>query len=211
MKLEEIGRRTTGLEDIPKRTYHYNRLEELPCCLVRTVRLKGYTFDLYYFSINGNGKIHVRMFDSDKKELFSYFDLVLEHTWMRSVDVEISYGRSFNYNYVSFSRRTDFDLESALFKFVLVAEKYKEQTERISVQYYLAYLIYLFYNRKSTILATDFSSEYKIFVDMKELISGSYKNNRAPKYSKETIYYKVLDRFIEREKEYLKNKELHYN
>lgn len=215
MKLEEIERRTTELEDLPKREIYYFGPKNINCSLVRTVKLEGYTFKLYYYDIKGNGQAYLEMYNFNNERLFSELTITRKYTWLSSSLYFHNNISPISNKYFEFSDEKGECLKSTLYKLVLVAqksEKYKYKLSYFLKQYAYAYMMFLFYKNESRVRATDLSTHYNVFTYMDKLISYELSDNVGKDYyPKDTIYYKVLKRYVNRQKEYMKNVKIIYN
>lgn len=156
------------------------------------------------------------MYDSSRKRLFSELTITLKFNWGFKYRLEFFNDENQKSNkYIYFIDRKGESLESALFKLVLVAQKKEKYQYKFIIsfkQYAYAYMMFLFYKNETRIFATIFSLHYKVFTNMERLITYELSDNTNMRhYSEDTIYYKVLQRYVKRQKEYLKNIEITYN
>lgn len=206
-----------NLDHIPQREIYYFGPKIVDCSEIETVELHGYTFELYKYDIRSNGKLFVKMFDYEGKPLYDNLTIILKYNWAPGFTVEFfnEYSAiSRLYVHFSNSKRTLDKLESILFKFVLAAERHKQfESEYPSIQYVYAYLIYLFFNAEKEIIpASSFSKEFNNLYLINRLVKERFSDGTGGDwFSNDTIYYKVLNRFANRQIELLKAKEIDYS
>lgn len=204
-----------NLDNIPSREIYYFGPKLISCSEQRFVKVDGYTFELCFYDIKGNGRIFVKMFDSENNQLFRNLTIILGYCWVAGMSVKFFNDESpLSSKHLEFSTKTKYGLESVLSKFVLVAQRLQKfKAEYPSIQYAYAYLIFLFFqNKDEKIRATKFSFDYNILKKMKSLITEELNDNlNSRSFSKDTIYYKVLYRFSTKQLELLKRKEFIYD
>lgn len=213
--MEIIKTTNEGLEDLPRREIWYFGPKIVSCSNKTTVSHKNYNFELYKYDIKSNGKNYVNIFDSDEKQVFENLTISLEYCWIAGYTIEFYNSESPRSEcYFHYKVKTDFDLEKVLDRIVLMAEKNKKRIiEYISYQHMYAYIIFLFFPIKNeNIRATEFSDLYKSLKKIRACISGQLTDNANSKsYSKDTVYYKVFDRFNNRKLEEFKSKIILYD
>ena len=213
--METIKSISSNLDNIPSREIYYFGPKLISCSEQRFVKVDEYTFELCFYDIKGNGRIFVKMFDSENNQLFKNLTIILGDCWGAGISVEFFNEDSpLSSKHLEFSTQTKYGLESVLKKFVLVAQRLQKfKSEYPSIQYAYAYLIFLFFqNKDEKIRATKFSFDYKILKKMKSLITEELNDNvNRRSFSKDTIYYKVFDRYTTKQLESLKRKEFIYD
>jgi hypothetical protein len=213
--MEIIEKINKDLEDLPNREIWYYGPNTVSCSQKLIVTHRSYTFELCIYDINGNGKKYLKIFDSDEKEIFPNLTIILGYHWSQEYSVEFKNAEYPNSNlYFHYGAATNYNLEKVLDRIVLIAEKNKRRNkENISFQYIYAYIIFLFFKiRNESIRATEFSETYKTIERMRHYISRQLTDNvYSSDFSKDTLYYKLFDRFIIDKLNDLKSKTIYYD
>jgi hypothetical protein len=204
-----------GLEDIPSREIYYFGPKLVSCCLKKIIEHKKYIFELYDYSIKGNGCYYLKIYNSDNKQIFEKLTIRLDYAWAGLYKIEFSNNSSpISNSYFNFQTKPEIDLESVFNKLVLIAERMEKfKKDYPSFQYVYVYIIFLFFqNKKEQIKASEYSYKYNILKKMESCITSELTDNVNNRYfSKDTIYYKVFDRFLNKELDKLKNKPIHFD
>lgn len=214
--MEIIQTKNSDLENFPLREIYYYGPKEVSCSEQQIVKIDNYIFELLRYDIRGNGRLYVKMFNSDNRPLFEELTIILGYSWQKYILVEFYNNISTLSNkHFDFSAWTTLDTESILKRLILVADKLKKyKSESHPTQYTYAYLIFLFYeNNDEKLNASSLSTEYNTLKQMKSLItwnSADYVND-GYQLSTETIYFKVLNKFVTRQIELFKKKEIIYD
>lgn len=213
--METIEEIRDGLDGIPAREIYYYGPKLKSCSLKRSVKIDKYIFELYTYDINGNGKIFVKMFDSESKPILEKLTISLEYFWAQGLTVEFYNDFSSSSQcYFQYKVLTELGLESVLKKLVLVAEKKERYKEKYpSFQYDYAYLVFLFYKKiEDKIRVTEISYISNILKKVKALITSELTDNvNHYQFSTNTIYYKALERFYEGQKKKILNTPIWYD
>jgi hypothetical protein len=212
--MEIIETIKTGLEDLPKRVIYYFGPKLVPCSEKQLIKHKNYKFELDKYDIKENGKKYVKMFDSADKQVLENMTIILEYNWCPySIEFSNEYD-PISRCYFQYKTKNDFRLEAVLDKLVLIAEK-KSMCSKFypPFQYVYAYIIFLFFSiEEDDIKASEVSGKYNTLKKMKNYISRYLTDDLGVTYySKDTIYYKVFDRFVNKQLDRLKNKTINYN
>jgi hypothetical protein len=214
--MEIIETINKDLENLPNREIWYFGPKSVSCSEKSIVTHRNYKFELCKYDINGNGKKYLKIFDSDEKEIFQNLTIILGYNWNPEYSVEFKNAENPISNlYFHFEAGTNYNLEKILDRIVLIAEKNKRRNkENISFQYTYAYIIFLFFQirKDESISATGF---YRTYINIKKIshyISRQLTDNvNSSDFSKDTLYYKLFDRFITDKLNDLKSKIIFYD
>jgi hypothetical protein len=197
------------------REIYYFGPNVVSCSEKEIVTHRNYTFELYRYDIKGNGKLYLKVFDSEKTEVFGNLTICLSYNWHPGYYVEFYNNENLkSLLYFQFKSSMNFSKEKVLDRIVLMAEKNKKINEaNISFQYVYAYIIFLFLElRKDQVNATQFSYIYSTLKKMRTYISWRLTDNvQRIDFSTDTLYYKVFDKFINIKLEELKSKVIIYD
>ena len=213
--MEVTQRICLGLENFPEREIWYFGPKIVPCSEKSVISHQNYTFECFQYDIKDNGSLYIKMFDPEGKQLLTNLTIVLSYNFTPGFAIEFfnDYSPKSDRHF-QFSAATYMDIESFLTRLILIVERVKKYSKEIlNYQIIYAYIIFLFYQSEfEEIKASKFSEKYNYLRKMRALISGELVDFQQSKsFSKDTIFYKVFDRFINKQMEILKSKPIWYD
>ncbi|BBE18839.1 hypothetical protein AQPE_3008 [Aquipluma nitroreducens] len=212
--METIETFKVGLNDLPTREVWYFGPKMIYCSEKTIIKHKNYTFELCIYDIKGNGAEYVKIFDSENKQVFENLTIVRSYSWNSCYVMFHNEFNPLSNCYFKFGAKTEFDLKAFLNKLVLMAEKFKLcRSNYPSFQYVYVYIIFLFFHLKEkNISASQYSERYNTLKKMRFYISKELTDNVSSySFSKETIYYKIFDRILNKQLDVFKNKPIHFD
>ena len=215
MNITHMQSITTGLDQLPSKEVYYYGPKMTSCDDLSIYKIEEFTFKVYRYDIRGNGALFIEIFDDNKKQIFEKTTIKLSYHWFPGYYIELFNSHSSRSNeYFHFKTNYKKDLNSVLFKLHLSVEKFaKYKSESQSIQYFYAYLIFLFYqNNESSIKASQLSEKYNILKKMKTLISRPMSDNFInSEFSRDTKFYKILERFATKHINRIKDQEIQFD
>jgi len=211
--IEQILITRDGLIGIPEKEIYYYGPKKVCCQEVKRIKFKEYMFDIYKYDINGNGIRNIEILDLEGNRLLKNLNINVLYNWVSNT-IEISNDQHPNSSrYFKLAGIAGFSFESIIKKLYLMTIKEQKHINNISFQYLYAYIIFLFLQiDKKGIKATQFSNIYSLLKKVKFCISQELSDNVGiPFFSKDTIYFKVFDRYLNRQIENIKSSVILYD
>lgn len=212
MDIKLIETKTEGLEDLPEREIFYFGPKMVSCGEQRIYKIEDVTFEVSIYDIRGNGAYYIRIFNRDNTNILGSLTIGARYHWWSESYLKIeSDGSDLYYRHFEFKSKLPYRLDGILEKLYLLAVKmnrYKNQYP--SRQYEYAYLIFLFYqDKKDKILVTEISDDVRAIRNIDDLItSAQTHNSNNSQYSKDTLFYKALNRYHTNQIERIKKLEI---
>lgn len=207
------------LTHLPAESIYYFGPKKISCTELLITEHDGYCFETYKYERSGNGRMIVKMFNSNKEQLLENLTIRLDYHWWNTYRITIENDcHQISNEYFKFSQTIEKNLERVFKKLILVANKLHSY-DRIIIsrtqaqQYMLAYISFLFFNNNDKkISASIFSDQYKTLKKIKNLVSYVQTDhaNRA-RLSEDNVFYKVFNRYANRQIELLKNQDIEYD
>lgn len=206
---------TEGLNDFPKEDIWYFGPNNCNCTSREIIMHRGYMFEKLTYQIKGNGKHIIHQYNKSGQRIQDNLKISLSFNWTRGYQITFENLEHPKSNkYFCFNAIVDHGLEKVFDKLILISEKQNTFKEKgLSAQYTYAYIIFLFFdNHEIEIRATKFSDKYQSLKKITQLITMQLTDNAFPYYfSKDEIYYKFFDRFVNKQMEVFKNKPINFD
>lgn len=207
------------LTHIPAEIIYYFGPKKISCTNLKITEHEGYCFETYKYERSGNGRMIIKMFNSNKEQLLENLTIRLDYHWWNTYLITIENDCHQRSNeYFKFTQTIEKKIELVFKKLILVADKLNRYNRIIlsktqEQQYILAYISFLFFNNnEKKISASIFSDQYKTLKKIKDLVLYVQTDhaNRA-RLSEDNVFYKVFNRYVSRQIELLKNQDIVYD